>query len=152
MIKIKPLSKNEKWRNYDEKRYFYLPTWSRVLKMKTRYEQYKNVLIKVKTKSSNRLSSKKPYFWAQIGQKKFFLNFSFHNLQTLILRLCTKKSGKTKDEIFQKVQNTLFFGIFGLKLTQKFLFSEKIFFSWLAHFNTTFLYKKIGKTNELISY
>ena len=44
-------------------------------------------------------------------------------------------SGKTNEEVFQKVRK---------------LICPKIFLSQLAHFYSTLLYKKSGKTNEQI--
>ena len=55
-------------------------------------------------------------FGPKLVQKNFFYeNFFVHNLNTLIPCLCTKKSGKTNEQIFHKVQKTLFFSKIGLR-------------------------------------
>ena len=59
-----------------------------------------------------------------------------------------KKSGKTKEQIFHKVQKNPNFGHFWAQIGPIKFFFEKIFSSQLAHFYSTSLYKKSGKTNE----
>ena len=72
--------------------------------------------------------SKKPYFWAFSGpnwpKKIIFRKIFFFTIRNLSFYVFVQKSGKTNEQILQKVQKTLFLGIFGPKLAQKIFFSK----------------------------